>query len=421
MHPLMMMKCAHCFSANRLSGFALAIWIAFLLSGCPAPPKPPPGVPAVEAARALVRIDPSAFPNFSDDLDFDNLEQAITQSIGYLQAIPPSRPIEFGRDRFTAAHVLLSLQRFQGFIRVRTSAADLQNFIRAFYWVYQSVGRDPKREVLFTGYYEPLLKGQRFMSPDCQYPIFARPDDLLTIDLGAFSEKYAGEKLIGRIQEGRVVPYHDRREIDAGGALYGKALALAWVSDPIDIFFLHVQGSGKILLEDGQFLNLGYDTSNGRPYRSVGQLLIEEGKISREEMSMQRIRAYLDDNPAEIQRVLSHNPSYVFFKVTPDGPLGSLNTKLTAGRSIALDRAIFPPAALSFVETQKPLIDLQGRITSWVTCRRFTLNQDTGGAIKGPGRADLFWGSGKQAEIAAGHLKHPGKLYFLVLRPNASP
>lgn len=414
------MKSVYCFSANRLSSLALAIWIAFLMSGCPATSKPPPELPAVEAARALVRIDPSAFPNFSDDLDFENLEQAITQSIGYLQAIPPSRPIEFGRDRFTAAHVLLSLRRFQGFIRVRTSATDLQNYIRAFYWVYQSVGRDPKREVLFTGYYEPLLKGRRFISPDCQYPIFARPDDLLTIDLGAFSEKYAGEKLIGRIQEGRVVPYHDRREIDAGGALYGKARALAWVSDPIDIFFLHVQGSGKILLEDGQLLNLGYDTSNGRPYRSVGQLLIEEGKISREEMSMQRIRDYLNQHPGEIQRVLSHNPSYIFFKATPDGPLGALNVKLTPGRSVALDRRIFPPSALAFVATQKPLSDGTGKVASWADCRRFMLNQDTGGAITGAGRADLFWGSGPYAELAAGHLKHPGKLYFLVLRPEAA-
>jgi membrane-bound lytic murein transglycosylase A len=414
-------KPAHRLPGKIPGGLLLAALMAFLLTGCAGPPKPPPGQPAVEAVPPLVRIDPSDYPNFDDDLDVESLEQAIAQSIGYLQAIPPSREFEFGRDRYTAAHVMLSLRRFQGFIRVRPSASDLQKYIRTFYRIYQSVGRNPQREVLFTGYYEPLLNGRRSISPEYQYPIYARPEDLLVIDLQAFSEKYAGEKLIGRAQEGRVVPYHDRREIEEGGALYGKARALAWVSDPIDIFFLHVQGSGKIVLEDGQVFNLGYDTSNGRPYRSVGQLLIEEGKISREEMSMQRIRAYLNENPVEIQRVLSHNPSYIFFKVTPDGPLGSINVRLTPGRSIALDRAAFPPAALSFVETQKPLIDGQGRIASWKECRRFTLNQDTGGAIKGPGRADLFWGSGPTAEIAAGHLKHPGKLYFLVLRPDAAP
>jgi len=412
--------------AHRLPGkipgdLFLAVLAAVLLIGCPGPPKPPPGPSVVEAAPSLVRIDPSAYPNFADDLDFESLEPAIARSIEYLQAVPPTREFEFGRDRYTAAHILLSLRRFQGFIRVRPSASDLQRYIRSFYWVYQSVGRDPQREVLFTGYYEPLLSGRRSISPEYQYPIYARPDDLLTIDLRAFSEKFGGEKLIGRIQDKNVVPYHDRREIEEDGALYGKAHALAWVNDPIDVFFLHVQGSGKIILEDGRVLNLGYDTSNGRPYRSVGQLLIEEGRVRREEMSMQRIRAYLNENPAEIQRVLSHNPSYIFFKVVADGPLGSINVQLTPGRSIALDRAAFPPAALSYVETQKPLIDGQGRIMSWVACRRFTLNQDTGGAIKGPGRADLFWGSGPEAEIAAGHLKHPGKLYFLVLRPDASP
>jgi membrane-bound lytic murein transglycosylase A len=164
---------------------------------------------------------------------------------------------------------------------------------------------------------------------------------------------------------------------------------------------------------------VGYDTSNGRPYRSIGQLLIEEDKISREDMSMQRIRAYFEQHPGEIQRILNHNPSFIFFKVTPDGPLGSLNVRLTPGRSVALDKKLFPPAALAFVETKKPLSDSQGQVNTWMDCRRFMLNQDTGGAITGPGRADIFWGSGPYAELAAGHLKHPGKLYFLVLKPGA--
>jgi membrane-bound lytic murein transglycosylase A len=286
--------------------------------------------------------------------------------------------------------------------------------------VYQSVGRDQKGEVLFTGYYEPYLKGCSSMSPDCRYPVYGRPNDLLTIDLGAFAEKYKGEKLIGRVQDGVVVPYHDRRDIDEAGALYGKAQAIAWVSDPVALFFLHIQGSGRVVLENGQALVIGYDSSNGRPYRSIGQLLIEEGKISREEMSMQRIRDYLNQNPGEIRRILNHNPSYIFFKLTPDGPLGSLNVKLTPGRSLALDKKLFPPAALTFAMTQKPLSDATGKTTSWTDCQRFMLNQDTGGAITGPGRADFFWGSGPYAELAAGHLKHPGKLYFVVLKPDAA-
>jgi membrane-bound lytic murein transglycosylase A len=250
--------------------------------------------------------------------------------------------------------------------------------------------------------------------------VYGRPEDLLTIDLGAFAEKYKGEKLIGRVQNGTVVPYHDRRDIDEAGVLFGKAQALAWVNDPVELFFLHVQGSGRVVLENGQTLAIGYDSSNGRPYRSIGQLLIEEGKVGREEMSMQRIRDYLKQNPSEVRRILNHNPSYIFFKPTLDGPLGSLNVKLTPGRSLALDRRIFPPAALAFAVTQKPLVNGTGKITSWTDCRRFMLNQDTGGAITGAGRADFFWGSGVYAELAAGHLKHPGQLYFIVLKPDAA-
>lgn len=399
---------------------ALLAVTALVLFGCPAPLKPPPLPPDAEAPPPMVRLEPSAFPDFSDDLDFEGLERGISQSILYLQALPPGREFDFGRDRYSAAHLLLSLQRFRDIVRSRPSGADLQKQIRASYRVYRSSGRDPKGEVLFTGYYEPLLQGRRVAAPDYRYPIYGRPEDLLIIDLGAFAEKYKGEKIVGRVQGGGVSPYHDRREIDAAGALYGKAPVLAWVSDPVELFFLHIQGSGRVVFEDGQTLMVGYDAGNGRPYRSIGQLLIEEGRISREEMSMQRIRDYLNRHPGEIPRVLNHNPSYIFFKVTPDGPLGSLNVQLTPGRSLALDRKIFPPSALTFVATQKPLIDGMGRIASWVECRRFMLNQDTGGAITGAGRADFFWGSGPYAEIAAGHLKHPGTLYFLVLGPEAA-
>jgi membrane-bound lytic murein transglycosylase A len=413
------MKLKTCVRGTQPGGLAAVVLILGLnllcLSACQPKPKalPAPDVP-------LIRLAPSDYPHFSDDLDHEGLEYATAQSIAYLQAIPPGREYEFGRDRYTAGHVLRSLQRFQGFIRIRPSAVFLRKYIQDNYVVYRSSGRDQKGEVLFTGYYEPQLKGRRSISPEYQYPIYGRPDDLLTIDLGAFSEKHRGEKLVGRVQENMVIPYHDRREIDQGGVLYGKSQPLMWIDDPVDLFFLHVQGSGKVVFEDGQAIRIGYDSSNGRPYRSIAQLLIDEGKITRDEMSMQRLRAYLNENPSEISRVLSHNPSYIFFRVTPGGPLGSLNVKLTPGRSLALDRKIFPPAALTFIETQKPLSGASGNVTSWVDCRRFMLNQDTGGAIQGPGRADVFWGSGPSAEIAAGHLKHPGRLYFLVLKPEAA-
>ncbi len=397
----------------------LAALAAFWLIGCPAPPKPAPATPG-EPVPLIHRLELSEYPDFSDDLDFEGLEESIRQSITYLRTVPVLSEFEFGLDRYSSTHMLLSLEHFQSFIRSRPTAPELQRYIQLFYRIYQSIGRDRRGEVLYTGYYEPYLKGCRSMTPDCRYPVYGRPKDLVTIDLGAFAEKYKGEKLIGRVQNGTAVPYHDRRDIDEAGVLFGKAQALAWVNDPVELFFLHVQGSGRVVLENGQTLAIGYDSSNGRPYRSIGQLLIEEGKVGREEMSMQRIRDYLKQNPSEVRRILNHNPSYIFFKPTLDGPLGSLNVKLTPGRSLALDRRIFPPAALAFAVTQKPLVNGTGKITSWTDCRRFMLNQDTGGAITGAGRADFFWGSGVYAELAAGHLKHPGQLYFIVLKPDAA-
>jgi membrane-bound lytic murein transglycosylase A len=234
--------------------------------------------------------------------------------------------------------------------------------------------------------------------------------------LSLFSAEYQGKTLVGRFTGERIVPYFDRDAIEKG-ALDGAVVPIAWVDNPVDLFFLQIQGSGKIYFESGDTINVHYHVANGKPYRSIGNLLIEQGKIPRLEMSMQRIRAYLNSHPEEVGAVFSYNPSYVFFKTEPDGPLGCLDVKLTPGRSLAVDRRIFPMAALSFIETQKPVVDGNGAITAWSECARFVLNQDTGGAIRGPGRGDLFWGNGSYAELAAGHMQHSGRLYFLVLKP----
>jgi membrane-bound lytic murein transglycosylase A len=186
----------------------------------------------------------------------------------------------------------------------------------------------------------------------------------------------------------------------------------------VDLFFLHIQGSGKISLEDNGTLDVHYHTTNGHPYRSIGKTLIESGKIPREEMSMQAIREYVKKHPEEARDIFGSNPSYVFFKIEAEGPLGCLGEALTSGRSLAVDRSIFPMASLSFIQTTVPVISGDGKIQEWKACTRFVLNQDTGGAIKGAGRADLFFGSGPYAETAAGHLKHEGDLFFLVMKPD---
>lgn len=385
--------------------------LAVFIAGCPVPIKKPP------EELALVRSSTFSYPDFSDDLELDGLEHSILKSLVYLQRVPIDRTYQFGEDRFDAAHMIKSLQHFLDFIRTNPSNRELRKFIRSNYIVYQSVGRNQKGEVLFTGYYEPHLSGRLYPDEEFQYPIYALPTDLIKIDLSAFNEKYKGESIVGRYTGQTVVPYYDRREIDQEDVLIGKAEPLVWIKDPVDVFFLQIQGSGKVFLDTGEVINVHYHGTNGRPYRAIGGLLIEEQKIPKEEMSMQKIRAYLQAHPEEMASIFNYNPSYVFFKLESEGPLGYINVLLTPGRSIALDRRIFPPAALAFIQTKKPIVDSTGQIDSWADCNRFVLNQDTGGAIRGPGRADLFWGNGPYAEIAAGHLAHTGKLYFLILKP----
>jgi membrane-bound lytic murein transglycosylase A len=323
-----------------------AITFSLVIFSC-APRAKKPG-----KENAMEEISSWSYPDFSDDLRYDGLEHSILKSLSYLNKIPADREFVFGQDRYTTDHMIVSLQQFLDFIQARPSTEELNEFIQTHYRVYRSVGRDGWGEVLYTGYYEPHLRGSLTRAEEYQFPIYTKPNDLITIDLSLFNEKYNGQRIIGRFTEETVVPYYERSEIDTDGALEGKTEVLAWVTDPVDVFFLQIQGSGKVYLDNGEVINVHYHTTNGQPYRSVGKLLIDEEKIPLEEMSMQKIREYLNNHPEDMDEVFNYNPSYVFFKIEPDGPLGNINVKLTPGRSIALDRHIFPPAALVFIQTE---------------------------------------------------------------------
>lgn len=395
--------------------FLVAAGAFLFLVGCP--PAPPPALPPTPpAAPAATPMAPAPCPRFGDDLDFSGLEEALARSIAWLKRQPPERLFDFGSERYPANHLVRSLERFRDLIAPRPSADALQAILEKEFRCYRASGRDAAGELLFTGYYEPILAGRRKPDAEFRHPLWGRPEDLITAELGDFHEKYRGERIAGRLEGKRLVPYPERREIEERGLLFDRARPLAWVRDPVELFFLHVQGSGRIELEDGETLRVGYEASNGRPYRSIGRLLIDEGKIPREEISLQTIRRYLREHPEEIGRVLSFNPSYVFFRVVPEGPIGSLGVPLTAGRSLALDRRLYPEGTIAFAVTSRPSSGDPTGSLSWSEMRRFLLVQDTGSAITGPGRADIFWGAGPEAEIAAGHLNHPGELYFLLLR-----
>ncbi|MEN8244892.1 MAG: MltA domain-containing protein [Thermodesulfobacteriota bacterium] len=392
--------------------FVLALIFLLLLSGCGLFIKP-----EITKINSLEIVPVARYPHFEDGGEFNELIAGLDGSLDYLSRIPGDREFYFSEDIYTAEHLKKSVHVFRNQVAANPTVAELNRFIRKNYLVYRSVGSNGRGKMLFTGYYEPAIKGSLEKNASFSYPVYASPKDLTRIDLSLFGDEFKGKKITGRYTGSTVVPYYQRSEIDHTGILDGRSDILAWVGDPIDLFFLQIQGSGKIMLASGEYINVHYHTVNGHPYRSIGKLLIDEEKIAREEMSMQKIRSYLHEHPEEVERVLNHNPSYVFFKLEEDGPIGYIQVKLTPVRSIALDRKIFPPAALAYMETQKPELDRFGEIYEWQDLRAFVLNQDTGGAIKGPGRADVFWGNGHYAEVAAGHMQHPGTLYFLVLRP----
>lgn len=267
---------------------------------------------------------------------------------------------------------------------------------------------------LFTGYYEPLLRGAR--APDARYrhPLLGRPADLVSVDLGQFDPELEGRRVAGRVAGGRLVPYPDRAAIERG-ALAGRGLELLWVDDPVDRFFLEIQGSGQVRLPDGGTVRVGYADQNGHPYRAIGKDLIASGAIAKEQVSMQAIRAWLETHPDEAPAVMARNPSYVFFRELPDlagasGPLGAQGVPLTPGRSLAVDRKFLPLGAPVWLDATAPYPEGERPL------RRLLVAQDTGGAIRGPVRGDVFWGAGPEAERLAGRMKSPGRLFVLLPR-----
>jgi membrane-bound lytic murein transglycosylase A len=276
---------------------------------------------------------------------------------------------------------------------------------------------DENSEGLITGYYEPLLEGSRVRTEKFRYAVYQRPDDLLVVDLGDLYEDLKGKRVRGRlIDKRRVVPYFSREQIENGeNPLKGNEIA--WVDDPVALFFLHIQGSGIIRLRDGSLLAVGYHDQNGYPYYAIGRRLIQDEAIKEEDMSMQAIRDWLRNNPDQAEELLNSNPSYVFFSARPStdtGPIGSLGVPLMAERSIAVDRRVIKLGSPVWLDTTLPEPGPTEKAKKQeIPYRRLVFAQDTGGAISGSIRADLFWGRGQRAEEYAGRMRQPGSLYIL--------
>ena len=259
-----------------------------------------------------------------------------------------------------------------------------------------------------TGYYEPEIAGSRTQQPGYDVPVYKRPSDLVEGDLGDFFPEMKGKKIRGRVQGGKLLPYPDRGEIE-GGALSGKALEIGWAADPVEFFFLQVQGSGRLRLPDGSVMRIGYDGQNGRDYVGIGKLMRDRGLLGPGQLSMQGVMAWLRANPEEGRAIMRENKSWVFFReLTGPGPIGALNVPVTGRVTVAADPAFVPLGAPVILQLDRP--EANGL---WVA-------QDTGGAIKGANRFDTFWGAGDQARIIAGGMSGRGQAWLLIPRVAAA-
>lgn len=263
---------------------------------------------------------------------------------------------------------------------------------------------------LFTGYYEASLKGSKTRKGAYQYPLRARPSDLVMVDLGQFRDELKGQRIAGRVENGKLRPYETHADITAGKLPASQDKTLVWVDSAVDAFFIQIQGSGIISMDDGSIMRVGYAGQNGHPYYAIGRELIKRGALTKDNVSMQAIREWLQQNPNQAQEVMETNKSYVFFtEIDGEGPVGGEGLPLTAMRSLAIDHSIIPYGMPAFISVEHPTLEGQ-------KIDRLMMTQDTGGAIRGPVRGDFFWGYGTKAESLAGEMKSKGQYWFLLPR-----
>jgi membrane-bound lytic murein transglycosylase A len=378
----------------------LAVVAMSLLSACETAPPPPKLV--LTPARF------SELPGWDADRHGDALV-ALKRSCARIATLPEAREIGPGGMAGTAASWREPCEQASRLDPADHAAA------RAFFeaaFAPLAAADNAAAEGLFTGYYEPELRGAPAPGGRYTVPLHGRPADLVTVDLGQFRPEWQGQRITGQLNAGSLRPYPTRAEIEAG-ALKNARSEIVWVEDPVDAFFLQIQGSGRVLFEDGSMMRVGYAAQNGHPYVAIGRELIARGVLTRETVSMQSIRAWLMANPGQAPSVMNLNPSYVFFRALDgDGPIGSEGVALTPGRSLAVDRAFLAMGLPVWLDAEDPL-------DTNVRMQRLLVAQDTGGAIRGPVRGDVFWGHGAEAAERAGRMRSRGR-YWILLPRNAA-
>jgi membrane-bound lytic murein transglycosylase A len=389
-------------------GISLGLLAAFVISGCQ--PKKP-------VEQGFVRLKHDKAKRIVREIDlheqgvssWDDLRPALERSLEYASSRPD---LDLAVDRYGLQvpwqEIEQSLERLINLLpKLKYDPGLLAEYFR-----WYSLKRSP----LFTGYYEPQIEASLEYSPEYSHPIYGKPQDLKVADLGEFHPRFDDTRLVYRIEDGQIEPYFDREAIDQGGALLERAPIIAWAKDPVDIFFLQIQGSGRLVLPDGRVQHIGYASKNGRQYVSLGRVMHELGYIDKGQMSMQSIRRYLQNNPELLPEILFTNPSYVFFRLLDGGPYGAMNRELTPMVSLAVD-----PQYLALGSAMVFSVDLPGKTSEdTLPLTGFGLAQDVGGAIKDH-HLDLFCGTGPRAKYTAGHLKKRGEVYLLLPNEKTPP
>lgn len=397
-------------SNNTVRVFLLSIItiVALSLAGCATKSstlvrEPSKGFAKIDNTQVQGLIN-RIYTQGSSDFSWMDLQKGIELNLKFLSRKPALKvAAKYGKLEITWEMLRRTNEEFLSILPLLD--ADPELLEEKFVWY----SLNPR--TLLTGYYEPYLEASLIPDPAYPYPLYSVPSDLKTINLGKFHHRWKGQKLLYRIEGGEVVPYYDREDIDFEGALGGNGLEVAWVKDLVDVFILQIQGSGRLILPDGSVKHVLYAGKNGLKYVSLGKILIQRGLLPKEGMSMQKIRAFLKENPSLIEELLITNPSYVFFRIDDEGPFGSMGAPLTPMASIATDTKVIPQASLALLTTRLPR---QGEKKK-TPYAKIVMAQDRGGAIKGT-RVDLFCGSGPDAEFLAGHLSSWSHIYLPISR-----
>ncbi len=350
----------------------------------------------------------------ADDLPLVTLAAAVDEQIRFLEKKATVTEFNLGGNIFSKQEYLAGLRRVAQLCRQSKDSNELFEFVAKEFDFYEVYGNDNWSQVFLTAYFEPVIPGAKEKSDRFSQPLYAKPKDIVQIRLKEFAANANDHRTLqGRIENGRVVPYYTRKEIDGEGKLKGKGLELCWV-DSVDAFFLQVQGSGTVLLENGEKLRINYAEKNGHPYRPVGSVFKDQ--IPAGQLNLHTIEQKLRSlSPTAMQLAMNVNPSYVFFRLNDQSAVTYMGLPATDGRTIATDQRYFQKGLLGFLMFDKPHFKSADSIQpeKFEPASRFVLDQDIGGAITGGGRVDLFWGRGAEAKQSAGVMKDKARMYYL--------